>query len=135
MDQISNISFKGRRVLIRVDFNVPLDKNLNITDDSRIVASLPTIKSVLCQGGCAIIISHLGRPKNGYEDRYSLRHLVSHLSVLLKKQVDFCSSCVSDEALAKSKNMKAGEVLLLENVRFHTEEKRETLSLQKNSLL
>lgn len=124
MDQISNISFKGRRVLIRVDFNVPLDKNHNITDDSRIVASLPTINSVLCKGGCAIIISHLGRPKNGYEDRYSLKHLVSHLSILLKKQVDFCSSCINDEALAKSKNMKAGEVLLLENVRFHTEEKK-----------
>jgi len=124
MDQISNISFKGKRVLIRVDFNVPLDENLNITDDSRIIASLPTINSVLRQGGCAIILSHLGRPKNGYEDKYSLRHLVSHLSILLKKNIDFCASCINEEALSKSKNMKAGEVLLLENVRFHKEEKQ-----------
>jgi len=82
MDQNSNISFKGKRVLIRVDFNVPLDKNFNITDDSRIVASLPTIKSVLLQGGRAIIISHLGRPKNGYEEKYSLRHLDEHRAPL-----------------------------------------------------
>ena len=124
MDQNSNISFKGKRVLIRVDFNVPLDKNFNITDDSRIVASLPTIKSVLLQGGRAIIISHLGRPKNGYEEKYSLRHLVSRLSMLLKTNVRFCSSCVGDEALDKSKKIENGDVLLLENVRFHPEEKK-----------
>ena len=124
MNQISNISFKGKRVLIRVDFNVPLDKNYNITDESRIVASLPTINSVLHQGGAAIIMSHLGRPKNGYEKKYSLQHLVSRLSVLLKKDVDFCSSCINDEALNKSRKIKNGGVLLLENLRFHPEEKK-----------
>ena len=94
MKTIDNISFKGKTVLIRVDFNVPLDKNFNITDNSRIVAALPTIQKVITDGGKAIIMSHLGRPKNGFEERYSLKHIVKHLSDLLKIPVGFNSDCV-----------------------------------------
>ncbi|MDA0890541.1 MAG: phosphoglycerate kinase, partial [Bacteroidetes bacterium] len=80
MNTIGQVSLKGKRVLIRVDFNLPLDENLNITDDSRMVAALPTIKKVIDDGGMAIILSHLGRPKNGFEERFSLKHTVKHLS-------------------------------------------------------
>ena len=82
MNTINRVSLKGKRVLIRVDFNVPLDGNLNITNDSRMVAALPTIKKVVSDGGMAIIISHLGRPKNGFEEKFSLKHTVNHLSNL-----------------------------------------------------
>jgi phosphoglycerate kinase len=83
MNTIDQVSLKGKRVLIRVDFNLPLDENLNITDDSRMVAALPTIKKVIADGGMAIIMSHLGRPKNGFEEKFSLKHTVKHLSKLL----------------------------------------------------
>ena len=94
MKTIDNISFKGQAVLIRVDFNVPLDDNFNITDNSRIVAALPTIQKVITDGGKAIIISHLGRPKNGFEERFSLKHVVKPLSDLLKIPVGFNDDCI-----------------------------------------
>jgi len=119
---IDQFDFAGKKALIRVDFNVPLDADFNITDDTRIRAALPTIRKVLAGGGSAIIMSHLGRPKNGPEDKYSLRHLVPHLSALLGTQVRFVSDCVGADALAQTRQLGPGEVALLENVRFYKEE-------------
>ena len=122
MNPISRVSLKKKRVLIRVDFNVPLDKNLNITDDSRMVAALPTIKRVVADGGMAIIISHLGRPKNGFEEKFSLKHTVKHLSNLLGAPVAFSGDCIGDNTTADVANMNKGDVLILENLRFYPEE-------------
>jgi phosphoglycerate kinase len=124
MKTIDQISFAGKRALIRVDFNVPLDKEYNITDDNRMRAALPTIKKILKDGGCVILMSHLGRPKGGPEEKYSLKHLVPHLSDLLGQQVEFADDCIGPEAVAKSKNLGNGEVLLLENLRFYKEEEK-----------
>lgn len=122
MKTIDQISFAGKRALIRVDFNVPLDKEYNITDDNRMTAALPTIKKILKDGGCVILMSHLGRPKGGPEEKYSLKHLVPHLSDLLGQQVEFADDCIGPDAVAKSKKLGNGEVLLLENLRFYKEE-------------
>jgi len=124
MNTIDAISLKGKTVLIRVDFNVPLDENFNILDDSRIVAALPTIKKVIADGGKAVIMSHLGRPKNGFEERFSLKHIVKHLSNLLKIPVGFNSDCIGVNTASEVGNMENGEVLLLENLRFYSEEKQ-----------
>jgi phosphoglycerate kinase len=123
MKNISDISVKGKKVLIRVDFNVPLDEKLNITDDSRIQAALPTIKKVITEGGRAIIISHLGRPKIGFEERFSLKHLIKHLSKLLETEVGFSPDCIGEKTLFDISKMKNGDVLMLENLRFYSEEK------------
>ena len=122
MKNISNISLSGKKVLIRVDFNVPLDEYFNITDDSRIRASLPTIKKVIQDGGKTIIMSHLGRPRNGFEERFSLKHIVKHLSDLLETSVGFSSDCIGENTSADIGNMKNGDILVLENLRFYTEE-------------
>ena len=124
MNTIDAISLKGKTVLIRVDFNVPLDENFNIMDDSRIVAALPTIKKVIADGGKAVIMSHLGRPKNGFEERFSLKHIVKHLSNLLKIPVGFNSDCIGVNTASEVGNMENGEALLLENLRFYSEEKQ-----------
>ena len=123
MKNISNISLEGKRVLIRVDFNVPLDEHFNITDDSRILAALPTIKKVISDGGKAIIMSHLGRPKNGFEEKFSLRHVVKHLSELLNTNVAFSSDCIGENTTSEVNKLENGEVLVLENLRFYKEEK------------
>ena len=123
MKNISDISVKGKKVLIRVDFNVPLDEKLNITDDSRIQAALPTIKKVITDGGKAIIISHLGRPKIGFEERFSLKNLIKHLSELLETEVGFSPDCIGEKTLFDISKMKNGDVLMLENLRFYSEEK------------
>ena len=116
-------NFSGKKVLVRVDFNVPLDnESLEITDDTRMKASLPTLNKILEDGGSVIIMSHLGRPKLGYEDKFSLNHIVSHLSNLLGKEVKFCSDSIGEEAEQMAKELKAGEVLLLENLRFYKHE-------------
>ena len=122
MKNISTISLSGKKVLIRVDFNVPLDESFNITDDSRIQAALPTIKKVMQDGGKAIIMSHLGRPKNGFEKRFSLSHIVKHLSDLLKTSVGFSSDCIGENTNTDIGNMENGDVLVLENLRFYPEE-------------
>ena len=124
MTNISKVDFLGQRVLIRVDFNVPLDQDLNITDDSRMVAALPTIKKVIDSGGIAIILSHLGRPKNGFEKPFSLKNLVPHLSFLLDKPVSFLSDCIGRKNTIEIQKMSNGGVVLLENLRFYPEEKR-----------
>ena len=123
MADIHSYNFDGKRALIRVDFNVPLDKEtLEITDDTRIRAALPTIKHILKTGGSVVLMSHLGRPKEGFEDKYSLKHIVAHTSKLLGVDVKFATDCIGENALALSSNLKAGEVLLLENLRFYKQE-------------
>ena len=125
MKTIDNFSFAGKRALIRVDFNVPLDKQtLAITDDSRISATLPTIAKILKDGGSCVLMSHLGRPKEGPEDKYSLRHLVETLKSLTGVPVQFAADCIGEEAFKKSATLKPGEILLLENLRFYKEEEK-----------
>jgi phosphoglycerate kinase len=124
MRTIDQISFAGKKALIRVDFNVPLDKEYNITDDNRITAALPTIKKILSDGGAIILMSHLGRPKDGPTEKYSLKHVVAHLSELLGKKVEFADDCIGAEAIEKAGALKSGEVLLLENLRFYKEEEK-----------
>ena len=123
MNNLSQENLKGKRVLIRVDFNVPLDKDLNITDDSRMLAALPTIKKVISNGGVAIILSHLGRPKDCFDEKFSLQNIVPHLSFLLKKPVSFLSDCIDDKNYERIQNTNNGGVVVLENLRFYKEEK------------
>jgi phosphoglycerate kinase len=124
MSSIESFDFSGKRALIRVDFNVPLSESFEVKDDTRIVAALPTINNVLDKGGSVVLMSHLGRPKSGPEARYSLQHLIGKLSSLLNRTILFASDCVGDEARRLAQSLKAGEVLLLENLRFHDEEKK-----------
>ncbi|RLD87448.1 MAG: phosphoglycerate kinase [Bacteroidetes bacterium] len=122
MKTIDNYNFHGKKVLVRVDFNVPLNDQLEITDDTRIRAAIPTIQKIREEGGAVILMSHLGRPKNGPEDKFSLRHLVSHLSAKLGTKVQFADDCIGDQAKEKAFALQPGEVLLLENLRFYKEE-------------
>ncbi|MDG1841944.1 MAG: phosphoglycerate kinase [Crocinitomicaceae bacterium] len=131
MKTLENYNFQNKKALIRVDFNVPLDAEKNITDDTRIRAALPTIQHVINNGGSAIIMSHLGRPKNGPENDFSLIHLVSHLEKLSKVKVHFSEDCIGEKAKLKCNLMKPGEITLLENVRFHKEETKGDLSFAK----
>jgi phosphoglycerate kinase len=124
MKTVDQISFAGKKALIRVDFNVPLDKDYTITDDNRMTAALPTIKKILKDGGRVILMSHLGRPKDGPNEKDSLIHVVAHLSDLLGQQVQFADDCIGEEAVEKSKSLGNGEVLLLENLRFYKEEEK-----------
>ncbi|CAN5309023.1 phosphoglycerate kinase [soil metagenome] len=137
MKTVADFNFAGKKVLVRVDFNVPLDKSFNITDDTRMRAAIPTIKKILTDGGSCILISHLGRPKAGPEEKFSLKHLVNHLSALLGGiTVHFATDCIGGPAALAANNLKAGEVLLLENLRFHKEEEKgdETFAKQLSSL-
>lgn len=122
MRTIDDFSFSGKRALIRVDFNVPLNDKFEVIDNTRIKAALPTIQKVLNDGGSVVLMSHLGRPKNGPEEKFSLKHLVSTLESLLSKPIFFADDCISDEAKQKSAQLKSEEVLLLENLRFYKEE-------------
>jgi len=124
MLSIDTTDFSGQKVLIRVDFNVPLNDRLQVTDDSRIRAAIPTIKKVAEGGGCVILMSHLGRPKSGSEDKFSLKHIVSDVEKLLGKPVKFVADCIGDKAEEAVKSSKAGEVILLENLRFYKEEEK-----------
>ncbi len=124
MKTIQDFSFKDKKVLVRVDFNVPLDKNYHVTDDTRIVAAVPTIQKILNDGGSVILMSHLGRPKGGYEEKYSLKHVVSCLSDALQRPVLFASDCIGAPAGQAAKDLKPGEILLLENLRFYKEEEK-----------
>ncbi len=125
MSKFSDHSFKGEKALIRVDFNVPLDASYHITDDNRMRATLPTIKKILADGGSVILMSHLGRPKEGPTEKYSLKHLVNHLSELLGGvKVKFADDCIGASASELSASLQPGEVLLLENLRFYKEEEK-----------
>ncbi len=121
MKTLQDFNFNAKKAIIRVDFNVPLDENFNVTDANRIEAAKPTIDKILADGGSVILMSHLGRPK-GKEDQYSLRHIVAKVSEVLGVNVQFASDCIGEIATNAAKNLKSGEVLLLENLRFYTEE-------------
>ncbi|MDP4844670.1 MAG: phosphoglycerate kinase [Salibacteraceae bacterium] len=122
MATIDNFNFAGKRALIRVDFNVPLNDQFEVTDNTRIVAAVPTIKKILADGGSVVLMSHLGRPKNGPEDKYSLRHIVPAIKNALGSSVIFGGDCIGDDAFSASANLQSGEILLLENLRFYKEE-------------
>lgn len=121
MKTLNDFDFKGKKAVIRVDFNVPLDENFNVTDDTRIVAAKPTIDKILNDGGSAILMSHLGRPK-GKEEKYSLKHIVAKVSEVLGVTVKFVEDCVGADVEAAAAALQPGKVLLLENLRFYSEE-------------
>lgn len=120
--QLDNYNFSGKRVLVRVDFNVPLDENQNITDDTRIRAAIKTIQKISNDGGKVVIMSHLGRPKSGPEAKFSLKHVVARTSELLGKPVAFAEDCIGEKAAAVVNAMQNGDVAILENLRFYKEE-------------
>ena len=122
MKTIDQYNFSGKKALIRVDFNVPLNEKYEITDDTRLKAALPTIKKILDDGGSVILMSHLGRPKQGPEEKFSLKHVVPYLSEKLNVEVQFADDCVGESAKEKAASLKGGDVLILENVRFYKEE-------------
>ncbi|MDP3463298.1 MAG: phosphoglycerate kinase [Bacteroidales bacterium] len=124
MKSIDLYNLKGKRALIRVDFNVPLDEHFNITDDNRIMAALPTIRKVLAEGGSVILMSHLGRPKDGPTSKYSLKHLIPGLEERLGMKIKFANDCIGQQAIDLSNTLQPGEVLLLENLRFYKEEEK-----------
>ncbi len=126
MSKFSNHNFSNQKALVRVDFNVPLNDKLEITDDNRIRASLPSIQKILKDGGSVILMSHFGRPKDGPTEKYSLKHLINHLQQLLgdATKVLFANDCIGEDAISKAKNLNPGEVLLLENLRFYKEEEK-----------
>jgi len=124
MKTIDSINFQGKRALIRVDFNVPLNAEFQITDDTRMQAAVPTIKKILSDGGSVVLMSHLGRPKEGPVDKYSLKHIVNHLAEITGATIVFANDCISEDSYNKSSNLKAGEILLLENLRFYKEEEK-----------
>lgn len=126
-----NIDFKNKKALIRVDFNVPLDAQYKVTDNSRILAAVPTIKKVLNDGGSVVLMSHLGRPKDGPVEKYSLKHILSELELQLDRKVKFANDCIGDEAFDMSNALGSGDVLLLENLRFYKEEEKGDIEFAK----
>ena len=129
---IDQFNFAGKKAFVRVDFNVPLDADFHITDDTRIRAALPTLKKILADGGSVIIGSHLGRPKK-VEDKFSLRHILAHVSQLLGVEVKFAPDCIGDEARELAQKLKPGEALLLENLRFYAEEEGKPRGLAEDA--
>ena len=133
MQTLDNFNFAGKKAFVRVDFNVPLDENLNITDDTRMRAALPTLKKIIADGGSVIIGSHLGRPKKGPEDKFSLKHVVAHLSELLGQCVKFVDDSIGEKVKAAVAELKPGEVLVLENLRFYAEEEGKPRGLAEDA--
>lgn len=133
MAKIQDYNFGGKRIFVRVDFNVPLDDNLQITDDTRIRAALPTLKKILGDGGRLIIASHLGRPKTGADPKLSMKNILSHVSELLGVDVKLAPDCVGEETKRMAMELKDGEALLLENLRFHAEEQGKPMGLPKDA--
>lgn len=124
MKTIDNLNLENKRALIRVDFNVPLNEAFEVTDTTRIKAAAPTIKKIIEQGGSVVLMSHLGRPKDGPTNKYSLKHIVSTVSKLIGAEVQFAEDCIGEKAFSLSSSLKAGQVLLLENLRFYKEEEK-----------
>ncbi len=133
MNTIEKYDFKGKRAIIRVDFNVPLDDDFRVVDDTRIKAAIPTIKKVLAGGGSVILMSHLGRPKKNNDDKYSLRHIVPAIEELLGRKILFAGDAMGDKAAEMARNLKPGEVMLLENLRFHAEEEGKPRGLPEDA--
>ena len=131
MQTIDNFNFAGKKAFVRVDFNVPVDENFNITDDTRIRGALPTLKKILADGGSLIIASHMGRPKKNPDPKYSLKHILSHVSELLGVNVQFAEDC--QKAQAQVAALKPGEALLLENLRFYAEEEGKPRGLAEDA--
>jgi len=128
MKTVDNFNFADKRVVMRVDFNVPLNEQFAVTDDTRIRAALPTIKKILADGGSLVLMSHLGRPKEGPTNKYSLQHIVADLTKAIGVDVKFANDCISEEAFKMSASLTAGQVLLLENLRFYKEEEKGDLA-------
>ncbi|MFY8185492.1 MAG: phosphoglycerate kinase [Bacteroidia bacterium] len=128
MKTVDNFNFSNKRVVMRVDFNVPLNEQFAVTDDTRIRAALPTIKKILADGGSLVLMSHLGRPKEGPTNKYSLQHIVADLTKAIGVDVKFANDCISEKAFNMSSNLTAGQVLLLENLRFYKEEEKGDLA-------
>ncbi len=128
MKTVDNFNFSNKRVVMRVDFNVPLNEKFAVTDDTRIRAALPTIKKILADGGSLVLMSHLGRPKEGPTNKYSLQHIVADLTKAIGVDVKFANDCISEKAFNMSSNLIAGQVLLLENLRFYKEEEKGDLA-------
>ena len=124
MQTVDSYNFAGKKALVRVDFNVPLDAAYTITDDTRIRATIPTIKKILADGGSAILMSHLGRPKDGPTEKYSLKYLIAKLSETFGREVKFADDCIGQSAIDQAANLQPGELLLLENLRFYKEEEK-----------
>jgi len=122
MKNISSYSFKGKKAIVRVDFNVPLNSDFKVTDNTRIKGALPTITKIVEDGGAAVLMSHLGRPKEGPEEKFSLKHVIPELEKLTGRNVKFAPDCIGDETLKSKENLKPGDILLLENLRFYKEE-------------
>ncbi|MFO7851384.1 MAG: phosphoglycerate kinase [Bacteroidota bacterium] len=122
MKNISSYSFKDKKAIVRVDFNVPLNSDFQVTDNTRIKGALPTIKKIVEDGGAAVLMSHLGRPKKGPEEKFSLKHIVPELEKLIDREVKFAPDCIGDETLKMKESLKPGDILLLENLRFYKEE-------------
>lgn len=122
MKTAADYDFNGKRALIRVDFNVPLNSEFQITDPTRINAAMPTINKILADGGAVVLMSHLGRPKEGPEDKFSMKHLIPYLKEVTGKDIKFGEDCIGEEAFELSSNLKPGEILLLNNLRFYKEE-------------
>lgn len=131
MKTVNDFNFNGKKALIRVDFNVPQDENLKVTDSTRIISAKPTIDKVLNDGGSVILMTHLGRPKGQVTDKYSLKHIVDKVSEVLGTKVKFVDECVGSKAEAADSALKPGEVLLLENLRFHSEEEKGDVDFAK----
>jgi len=131
MKTISSFDFAGKKAVVRVDFNVPLNDKYEITDETRIKATIPTITKILNDGGSCVLMSHLGRPKEGPAEKYSLKHLVKRLSEVFGANVKFASDCIGDEALALASSLQPGEILLLENLRFYKEEEKGDVEFAK----
>ena len=124
MKTIKDSNFIGKKVLIRVDFNVPQDENLNVTDNTRIVAAKPTIDKILADGGAVILMTHLGRPKGHVNDKFSIKHIASEIEKVFGKPVKIASDCIGDEVEKIASNLNEGEILVLENLRFYSEEEK-----------
>ena len=131
MKTVDSFNFSGKKALIRVDFNVPLNKSFEITDDTRLKAVFPTVSKVLKDGGSAIVMSHFGRPKGGPEDKYSLKHVLAYLNNMFGQEVLFAADCIGDDAKAKAAALKPGQILLLENLRFYSEEEKGDVEFAK----
>ena len=122
MKTINDFNFKDKKALVRVDFNVPQDENLKVTDNTRIQAVKPTIEKILNDGGSVILMTHLGRPKGKVADEFSLKNILPEIEEGLGKTVKFCNDCVGEDAKKMAAELQPGEILLLENLRFHSEE-------------